>query len=203
MGAIKVFLKEVLLPIALAFCLASFLKPIYMPDGVCDYFLMWICVGLPFGIRRMCLWLVPSGYGISGSVGIFALNLIIPIPPSSAGKPLPWCRSFASTAADPRKSGIVSPFSGLLYCADCMEKLYYSVTGSYNREQAYFFCSSYRKNSEVCSAHYIRERVVEQITELKALIPELIHEFVDRIVVYTPPQKTDFIFFAASEPRTL
>ena len=69
MGAIKVFLKEVLLPIALAFCLASFLKPIYMPDGVCDYFLMWICVGLPFGIRRMCLWLVPSGYGISGSVG--------------------------------------------------------------------------------------------------------------------------------------
>ena len=41
------------------------------------YFLMWICVGLPFGIRRMCLWLVPSGYGISGSVGIFALNLII------------------------------------------------------------------------------------------------------------------------------
>ena len=77
MGAIKVFLKEVVLPIALAFCLALFLKPIYMPDGVCDYFLMWICVGLPFGIRRMCLWLVPSGYGISGSVGIFALNLII------------------------------------------------------------------------------------------------------------------------------
>ena len=23
----------------------------YMPDGVCDYFLMWICVGLPFGIK--------------------------------------------------------------------------------------------------------------------------------------------------------
>ena len=50
---------------------------LYAPDGVCDYFPMWICVGLPFGIRRMCLWLVPSGYGISGSVGIFALNLII------------------------------------------------------------------------------------------------------------------------------
>ena len=63
----------------------------------------------------------------------------------------------------PTKSGIVSPFSGLLYCADCGEKLYYSVTNNYKREQAYFFCSSYRKNSEVCSAHYIREKVVEQV----------------------------------------
>ena len=57
----------------------------------------------------------------------------------------------------PTKSGIVTPFSGLLYCADCGEKLYYSVTNNYKREQAYFFCSSYRKNSEFCSAHYIRE----------------------------------------------
>ena len=183
MGAIKVFLKEVVLPITLAFCLASFLKPIYMPDGVCDYFLMWICVGLPFGIRRMCLWLVPSGYGISGSVGIFVLNLIIPIPPSSGRETFALVQELRKHRRRPTKSGIVSPFSGLLYCADCVEKLYYSVTGSYNREQAYFFCSSYRKNSEVCSAHYIRERVF--------------------FATYTPPQKTNFLFFAASEPRTL
>lgn len=63
----------------------------------------------------------------------------------------------------PTKSGIVSMFSGLLYCADCGEKLYYSVTNNYKREQAYFFCSAYRKNSEVCSAHYIREKVVENL----------------------------------------
>lgn len=77
MSAVKVFFKEVCLPIGLAFCLAAFFKPIYMLGGVCDYFLMWICIGLPFGIRRMSLWLVPSGYGISGSVGVFALNLIV------------------------------------------------------------------------------------------------------------------------------
>lgn len=63
----------------------------------------------------------------------------------------------------PTKSGIVSMFSGLLYCADCGEKLYYSVTNNYRREQAYFFCSSYRKNSNVCSAHYIREKVIESL----------------------------------------
>ncbi len=63
----------------------------------------------------------------------------------------------------PTKSGIVSMFLGLLYCADCGEKLYYSVTNNYKREQAYFFCSSYRKNSNVCSAHYIQEKIVDQL----------------------------------------
>ena len=64
---VKTFLKEVLLPLLIALCLAAFFKPVYMADGVCDYFLMWLCVGFPFGIRRMCLWLVPFGYGISGT----------------------------------------------------------------------------------------------------------------------------------------
>ncbi|MCH5352239.1 MAG: recombinase family protein, partial [Acutalibacter sp.] len=63
----------------------------------------------------------------------------------------------------PTRTGIVSMFSGLLYCADCGSKLGYSATNNYKREQAFFFCSAYRKNSDVCSAHYIRERVIEQL----------------------------------------
>ena len=63
----------------------------------------------------------------------------------------------------PDRTGIVSMFSGLLYCADCGEKLYYSSTNSYKREQAYFFCSGYRRNTDLCSAHYIREKVVAQL----------------------------------------
>ena len=58
------------------------------------------------------------------------------------------------------RTGEVSMFSGLLYCGDCGEKLYYSVTNNYSREQAYFFCSNYRKNTANCTAHYIREKVV-------------------------------------------
>ncbi|MBE6882763.1 MAG: DUF4368 domain-containing protein, partial [Ruminococcaceae bacterium] len=61
------------------------------------------------------------------------------------------------------KTGITSWFSGLLYCSDCGEKLYYSATNCYKREQAYFFCSTYRKNFENCSAHYIREKAVYEI----------------------------------------
>ena len=42
-----------------------------------DLFLYWIMVGCPFGIHRMCVWLVPRNFGISGSIGVFALNCII------------------------------------------------------------------------------------------------------------------------------
>ena len=61
------------------------------------------------------------------------------------------------------RTGAVSMFSGLLYCADCGSKLGYSATNNYKREQAYFFCSGYRKNTDLCSAHYIREKVVAQL----------------------------------------
>ena len=63
----------------------------------------------------------------------------------------------------PTRTGIVSMFSGLLYCADCGSKLGYSATNNYKREQAFFFCSAYRGNFNVCSAHFIREKVVEEL----------------------------------------
>ena len=63
----------------------------------------------------------------------------------------------------PTRTGIVSMFSGLLYCADCGSKLGYSATNNYKREQAFFFCSAYRGNSDVCSAHFIREKVVAEL----------------------------------------
>ena len=42
-----------------------------------DCFLYWIIVGCPFGIRRMCLWLISKNFSISGSIGVLALNCII------------------------------------------------------------------------------------------------------------------------------
>lgn len=41
-----------------------------------DWFLYWILAGCPFGIRRMWLWLIPKNFGISGSIGVLALNCI-------------------------------------------------------------------------------------------------------------------------------
>ena len=63
----------------------------------------------------------------------------------------------------PTRTGIVSMFSGLLYCADCGSKLGCKATNNYKREQAFFFCSSYRKVSNLCTAHFIREDVLAQL----------------------------------------
>ena len=42
-----------------------------------DFFRLWIIAGMPFGIRRMCIWLIPGNFGIAGSIGVLALNCII------------------------------------------------------------------------------------------------------------------------------
>lgn len=42
-----------------------------------DYFLYWIMVGCSYGIRKMCMFLIPRNFGIAGSMGILALNCIV------------------------------------------------------------------------------------------------------------------------------
>lgn len=45
-------------------------------DGF-DVFLYWILVGCPYGLRKMCMILVPKNFGIAGSMGILALNCVV------------------------------------------------------------------------------------------------------------------------------
>jgi len=33
--------------------------------------------GFPFGVKFMCLKLVPKSYGLTGAIGVFALNVVI------------------------------------------------------------------------------------------------------------------------------
>lgn len=54
-------------------------------------------------------------------------------------------------------------FSGLLVCADCGQKLYFSRGKSLTREQENYFCSSYRRRTMDCTAHYIRAVVLEKL----------------------------------------
>ena len=60
----------------------------------------------------------------------------------------------------PTKTGRQGLFSGLLYCADCGEKLYFCTTNSFSPKQEHNVCSNYKSNTGTCSAHFIREETL-------------------------------------------
>ena len=72
----SIMTKTILPLIAIGLWLAVCIPIASRPEGI-NYFLFWVIAGFPFGIRFMCLKLIPKGYGISGAVGVFALNLVI------------------------------------------------------------------------------------------------------------------------------
>ena len=61
------------------------------------------------------------------------------------------------------KSGRSSIFSGLVFCADCGEKLYYGATNNGKTEGAFFDCSVHWKDKEKCGTHYIRESILNRM----------------------------------------
>lgn len=73
----KDFLKKVVLPVFLAWLLFAMFKPVFTKDGVTDYYMVWLVCGIPFGIWRLRLWLIPRNFDIGGTVGVWAFNLII------------------------------------------------------------------------------------------------------------------------------
>lgn len=52
-------------------------RPVFTSDGVTDCFKVWIACGVPFGIWRLRVWLIPRGFDIGGTVGVWAFNIII------------------------------------------------------------------------------------------------------------------------------
>ena len=63
----------------------------------------------------------------------------------------------------PTKTGKTNMFSGIAYCADCGEKLYYCTSNHFEKRQDHFVCSTSRKKgTETCGSHFIRAVVLEQ-----------------------------------------
>jgi hypothetical protein len=73
----KDFFKKTVLPVVIALFLFFMFKSVFTNNGETNYFYVWLCCGIPFGIRRMFVWLVPHGYDLGGTVGIIALNFIL------------------------------------------------------------------------------------------------------------------------------
>lgn len=71
-----------------------------------------------------------------------------------------------------QKSGVVSPFAGMVYCADCGNTLYVGRAQTMTPNQEHMMCSTYAHDSDECTAHYIRTCVLTEIVlgELNKLV---------------------------------
>lgn len=77
-GAIlKDFFKNTVLTVGIAYLLFTWGKILFIHDGQGEYFYVALFCGVPFGIRRMFIWLVPFGHDITFTIGIFAVNIIV------------------------------------------------------------------------------------------------------------------------------
>lgn len=74
---VKQALSKLIVPVAIATVTAFLCQPLYMAGGKCDYCLLALLIGIPFGIQKMTLWFVPFGYGIAGTVAMFAFDILI------------------------------------------------------------------------------------------------------------------------------
>ncbi len=72
----KDFMKKTVLPVVVALLLFSIFSRILVENGTPNYFLIWLACGVPFGIGKM-FTLIPIGFGISGTVGVVALNIVL------------------------------------------------------------------------------------------------------------------------------
>jgi hypothetical protein len=54
----------------------SIFSRVFTQNGAKDYFLIWLACGVPFGIGKM-FTLIPIGFGIAGTVGVVALNVVL------------------------------------------------------------------------------------------------------------------------------
>ena len=72
----KDFFKKVIVPVPLTAFLFYWGKSIFTQNGETNYFYVWLFCGVPFGIRRMFLWLIPVNHDFTTTVGIFAVNII-------------------------------------------------------------------------------------------------------------------------------
>jgi DNA invertase Pin-like site-specific DNA recombinase/ssDNA-binding Zn-finger/Zn-ribbon topoisomerase 1 len=84
-----------------------------------------------------------------------------------------------------RITGEPNPLTGVLYCADCGEKMYHKQgkADQWHKPHHEYVCSSYRHYSRSCTCHYIRVEVVE----------ELILEAIRSVSKYVLQNEAEFI----------
>ena len=75
--ALKDFCIKSILPVTVAMLLFCIFKSACTKKGTIDYVWLWILCGLPFGLHRMCLWIIPGGRSFGESIALLVINFII------------------------------------------------------------------------------------------------------------------------------
>ena len=73
----KKMIKKVIAPVLVITVLFTVLRPFCIQDGKCNYFLLLLLMGIPFGIGKMCVWMVPRGFDLGGTLAVWTMNLLI------------------------------------------------------------------------------------------------------------------------------
>ena len=83
----------------------------------------------------------------------------------------------------PTKMGDMGMFSGMVYCADCGNKLHLCRTKSWDRSLDNYGCGTYKRRRGECSAHYIRSTVLET----------LVLDNLQKVIAYVRDYENDFV----------
>ena len=76
-AGMKRVLFKIIVPVLILVLWILMCYPVCQQENGFDYFLFWIMVGFPYGIRKMCMFFIPKNFGIAGNIGILALNCVI------------------------------------------------------------------------------------------------------------------------------
>ena len=95
----------------------------------------------------------------------------------------------------PQRSEVVNPFAGMVYCAACGEKMYLSRRKNERPEQEHMRCSTYAKEQDKCTVHYIRtcvlnEIVLGELNKLLAMVKANEDEFIQTAMSNSVQQKS-------------
>ena len=82
--------------------------------------------------------------------------------------------------------------SGMMFCADCGNKMYQVRGRGWEHEKEYFVCATYRKIKGGCSSHQIRNAVVE----------ELLLDGIRRVTAFARECEEDFVEMVTKKTRS-
>ena len=88
-------------------------------------------------------------------------------------------------------TGRTSLFSNLVFCGDCGSKMYFCAAKSINENQEFFRCSAYKENRGMCTIHFIRNVVLE----------EMVLETVRKTAKYISENETVFLYLYEKNHR--